>query len=70
MLKDNEKGFLQGLKPIHSRSIRPGLKPRPPKEKELLSGPPGRRRYREWGRAEAERFLGMPLGWQSRHLTK
>jgi hypothetical protein len=36
-----EKGlqpFLQGLKPFHSRSISPGLKPRPPKEKGFFSG--------------------------------
>ena len=71
-----EKGlqlFLQELKPFHSRSISPGpfdaqgkLKPRPPKEKEFSTGC----YLGDEERAEAECFLGMPLGWQSRHLTK
>jgi hypothetical protein len=33
-MKKHQKSFLQGLKPIGSEGLAPGLKPRPPKEKE------------------------------------
>ena len=32
--------FLQGLKPIGAKSLTPGLKPRPPREKDVASAGP------------------------------
>jgi hypothetical protein len=38
-LRKSAVSFLQGLKPIRSRSFMPGLKARPPKEKDFLRKP-------------------------------